>query len=346
MSLATRCAACGTTFRVVQDQLKVSEGWVRCGRCNEVFNALEGLFDLERDLPSQWPSSVQPTEQASEPAAERAPQPPAPPAEEPLPPRPTDTRSAAQDFDDEPAEDHDPSLVDKIDAQLLSPRRTGFGALASLAPAQRQHEDFADARFNTELVAESGPDLSLEPSSAEPDSEPESAETPEFVRRAESAERWRGSRARSLLLACCAVLTIALVLQVAHQFRDRIAAQWPVLEPSLAAWCRLASCRLEAPRHIDGISVESSSLTRSTALDAYTLSIVLRNRASLAVSLPWIDLSLTDTAGQLVARRTLSPKDFDVSAQALPAEAELPMQLTLSSAGGRIAGYTVEVFYP
>src|SRR6478735_6922234 len=51
MSLATRCTACHTTFRVVQDQLKVSEGWVRCGRCNEVFNAIEGLFDLERDMP-------------------------------------------------------------------------------------------------------------------------------------------------------------------------------------------------------------------------------------------------------------------------------------------------------
>jgi predicted Zn finger-like uncharacterized protein len=49
MSLATRCTACGTAFRVVQDQLKVSEGWVRCGQCREVFNALEQLFDLERD---------------------------------------------------------------------------------------------------------------------------------------------------------------------------------------------------------------------------------------------------------------------------------------------------------
>ena len=41
MSLATRCTSCGTIFRVVQDQLKVSEGWVRCGRCQEVFTALE-----------------------------------------------------------------------------------------------------------------------------------------------------------------------------------------------------------------------------------------------------------------------------------------------------------------
>src|SRR5687768_17895524 len=55
MSLATRCSVCGTVFRVVQDQLKVSEGWVRCGRCEQVFNALEGLFDLEREAPPPWP---------------------------------------------------------------------------------------------------------------------------------------------------------------------------------------------------------------------------------------------------------------------------------------------------
>ena len=51
--LATRCSACGTVFRVVPDQLRVSEGWVRCGRCSQVFNALEGLVDLESGLPQR-----------------------------------------------------------------------------------------------------------------------------------------------------------------------------------------------------------------------------------------------------------------------------------------------------
>lgn len=45
--LATRCPACGTVFRVVLDQLRVSEGWVRCGRCSDVFNAGQALVDLE-----------------------------------------------------------------------------------------------------------------------------------------------------------------------------------------------------------------------------------------------------------------------------------------------------------
>jgi hypothetical protein len=31
----------------VQDQLRVSEGWVRCGRCSEAFNALESMVDLD-----------------------------------------------------------------------------------------------------------------------------------------------------------------------------------------------------------------------------------------------------------------------------------------------------------
>jgi len=71
MSLATRCTHCGTIFKVVQDQLKVSEGWVRCGRCNEVFNALPGLFDLDKDPPPPRPA--------------HAPPPPTPPAASPDP---------------------------------------------------------------------------------------------------------------------------------------------------------------------------------------------------------------------------------------------------------------------
>lgn len=45
MSLITSCPACGTMFRVVPDQLKISEGWVRCGHCAEVFDATAHLAD-------------------------------------------------------------------------------------------------------------------------------------------------------------------------------------------------------------------------------------------------------------------------------------------------------------
>jgi predicted Zn finger-like uncharacterized protein len=43
MSLITRCPACGTMFKVVPDQLRISEGWVRCGHCSEIFDAAANL---------------------------------------------------------------------------------------------------------------------------------------------------------------------------------------------------------------------------------------------------------------------------------------------------------------
>jgi len=51
MSLITRCPACGTMFKVVTDQLKVSQGWVRCGQCAEVFDASKHL--LPRDASAE-----------------------------------------------------------------------------------------------------------------------------------------------------------------------------------------------------------------------------------------------------------------------------------------------------
>jgi predicted Zn finger-like uncharacterized protein len=47
MSLKTRCPACDTVFKIVPDQLKVSKGWVRCGRCAEVFDAAAHAVALD-----------------------------------------------------------------------------------------------------------------------------------------------------------------------------------------------------------------------------------------------------------------------------------------------------------
>ena len=48
-SSVTQCPECSTRFRVTSEQLAASDGIVRCGRCNAVFNASEHLHD---DKPS------------------------------------------------------------------------------------------------------------------------------------------------------------------------------------------------------------------------------------------------------------------------------------------------------
>lgn len=46
-SSVTQCPECSTRFRVTSEQLAASDGIVRCGRCNAVFNATEHLHDDE-----------------------------------------------------------------------------------------------------------------------------------------------------------------------------------------------------------------------------------------------------------------------------------------------------------
>ena len=46
MLLSTQCPACKTMYKVVADQLRVAEGWVRCGRCAGIFDARQNLTEL------------------------------------------------------------------------------------------------------------------------------------------------------------------------------------------------------------------------------------------------------------------------------------------------------------
>ncbi|WNC90263.1 DUF3426 domain-containing protein [Paraburkholderia sp. FT54] len=46
MLLATRCPFCETVFRLQTEQLALRRGLVRCGHCQEVFDASSSLFDI------------------------------------------------------------------------------------------------------------------------------------------------------------------------------------------------------------------------------------------------------------------------------------------------------------
>jgi predicted Zn finger-like uncharacterized protein len=58
MALATRCPHCQTAFKVANDQLKLHAGLVRCGSCQQTFNAVENLLpgDGQKPVPAPVPS--------------------------------------------------------------------------------------------------------------------------------------------------------------------------------------------------------------------------------------------------------------------------------------------------
>lgn len=370
MSLATRCPACHTTFRVVQDQLKVSEGWVRCGRCNEVFNALEGLFDLERDSVSGALDSP--------PASGSSPPPDAPPPAEPPPAVPHsqaeflrfregegagEVGPAAAAPGPHAAEDDDAGNTPQTAYEVLDSR---FLDRSTYGPSRLPDSEgeFADARFDSSFNGEQGPgEGPAEPLESERAAAAAAAasagrgrkrkvrsttaqgEAPEFLRQADRQARWSRRPVRVALGTLALLLCLSLAAQVGLHHRDWLAAHHPQTRPWLDLACGALGCRIEALRSIDDVVIDSSSLARAGQSNAYRLSVSLRNRSGVTVAVPSIDLTLTDTNGELVARRMLSPTDFR-AATALQAGGELALSLDLQSPGQRIAGYTVEAFYP
>jgi predicted Zn finger-like uncharacterized protein len=158
MSLVTRCTACGTLFKVVADQLKISDGWVRCGQCATVFDAQANLVTSPTvSAPSptpQQPPAPTPTLSAPEPQA-------AAPATEPaslsslLPPPPEAVASSPQ-----------PAMMGSLKADLrAAPQRPA--ALDSLLdsgadsklPSQLESASFRPGalRDTGELDSETGP---------------------------------------------------------------------------------------------------------------------------------------------------------------------------------------------
>ena len=355
MSLATRCPACSTVFRVVRDQLKVSDGWVRCGRCAEVFNAAQRLFELEPGAaapPPERPAAVVhhlPLRDGAilGPATARMGAALAPPsaAVVPLGSAGAPADIAPADTADEAPTETAAETADEISAQP---------SVAALAAAPASIEAPMSVPVPVPVPAPAPmPVPAPAPMEQPPDEAAAAAQPgavsepmPEFVRRADRAARWRHPARRALLAGVALLLTLTLAAQIALHYRDSVAAAWPATQPALLAACRLLDCRIEPPRRIDSLHVDSSGLVRAEGSPWYRLSLVVQNKASTVVRMPAIDLTLTDPLGQTVVRRVFSAAELGHAADALPARGELALQALLDLGERRVTGYTVELFYP
>ncbi|MDZ7592816.1 MAG: zinc-ribbon and DUF3426 domain-containing protein [Rubrivivax sp.] len=336
--LATRCPACSTVFRVVPDQLRVSEGWVRCGRCAEVFDATESLVDLESGEPRRWGGETL-RRAAHDADASAAPRPDAPfdPAGPGLASlAPPQSEPAPTGLG--PAPDADPpSPPAETDTVAAPATATGDSADAQAPP-----------RDVTAAAAGAATDAGTEPC-ADPADPADPADRPSFVRRAERVQRWQQPRVRAALVALAVLGVAGLAGQVTYAYRDLAAARFPQARPALEQACALLGCRIEAARAIGALAVDSSGLVRVEKSGLYKLSVALRNQAGIEVALPALELSLTDTQGRLIARKVLLAADLGVAPSTLGAGRELALQATLQAAlpaTEPVAGYTIELFYP
>ncbi len=378
MSLITRCPACSTLFKVVPDQLRVSEGWVRCGQCDEVFDANAHLHSASGDVPV--PGSSAPSASAFQPS-------PDPPATEATNGAfPVEAPNEEADVDTEPQMPVDPSpqLEQELSAKLEWPDAPSnhFDALMDVRPGEAflpepaLHLDIPEQE--QEQVAYGTPDIAPDASvSAEPTWEdaptpvvpervepidaaestpavvsapvPLSSHAPTFMRSARKTSAWNKPWVRRSLVALAIVLLASLGLQVTLHERDRLAASVPDLRPALIALCDALQCQIAPFKRIDSVVIDASSFVKVRG-DVYRLNLTLKNTALVDLAAPAVELTLTDTQDQPLLRRVLSANDLGAKQGTLVSGGELsavvPLHVKTSGSAERISGYRLLAFYP
>ncbi len=365
------------------DQLKVSQGWVRCGHCSEVFDASLQLQPTQSPAAPFQPEST-PQGFVNQPQDGNYFQSPDP---EPFQPAPQPV--APQELQDDPA--WTPGVFFHGQPPVpLSPQANvpmplpGYGPSSEGHPVGSMPHDIDDPA-STVLIGrdqrtageygEAVRVMAAEARAEDTDNhstplymddsvrgtlmeEPEVPPDVSFVRDARRKAFWRKPGVRVALVLCGLLLGMGLVVQVAVQQRDQIAALQPGLKPWLNALCDQLHCDVGPLRRIEAVVIDSSTFNKMDA-DSYRLSFSLKNTGATPVAMPSLEVTLTDMQDQAVVRRVLTPAQFGASTTMLTAGADFAgfvvMQVLTTDSSTpaaaaspplRVAGYRMLAFYP
>ena len=339
-------------FKVVADQLKISQGWVRCGHCSEVFDAAAHLQPFAPEIPANTsPDAVAPAEAKVDLTVNEVFSVPD-----------ASVLSAGQDEVNVAASTPSPfvpevqvpvsgDLAADVLAASINPEAADYSAVYSEAHEGRAHLRREDTHFSESEALEENP-----------------AEQVSFVRDARRDAFWRRPLMRVTLTSAALVLLAALLMQIAVFQRSTFAVTQPWASPGLQLLCGFLNCEISPPQQIESVIIDSSSFNK-LANDAYRLKVVIRNTGAIPLAMPSLELTLTDTQDHALVRRVMTPAELGARASTLAAGAEFSGELTLtiqnpataasaaaaSSASAsspnaailsRIAGYRVLAFYP
>ena len=266
MTLVTRCPTCGTSFRVLPEQLSARAGHVRCGKCAAVFDGITALVEE-----GQEPLRLGPSPQLGLFDPRRSQLQPQPQQSQPQQPQPLPPPAAADE--DEPL----PAFM----AERPAPRRALWWTLSGLA-------------------------------------------------------------------------ALALATQAIYAYRAELAAAMPAARPALESACRLLGCRLNLPRQLKLLSIDSYEVRADPRREGFImLSAVIRNRAGFAQAYPALHFALTDEANRAVTSRILTPGEYlgrdraaSLIGRGIDAEGAASFTVYFDASRVRATGYHLELFYP
>lgn len=312
--MRTTCPSCHAVFRVTPEQLAVHAGKVRCGKCAYIFNGFETLVN------------------------------------------PIETVSFMAPPEDEQAEfETVASTPSALGSEAVNLRRV-LSAAEEGPPSEKEVVQFEQAaeEINREIAASAHPDLVQEASAAAKPGLKISSELQDKLNDLQQHLSTEEKRSRSRKLAWAAGIVLLLLLlaaQLLYFYRDILAAHYPSTRPMLNGACHLLHCKISLLANPDLIKLDASELqTLPDKPRVVILNASLRNLAPYRLAYPNLELTLTDSANQAVARRQFLPGDYlppSTRADAgMPAQDELPIKLNLELVNLDAVGYKLLIYYP
>ncbi|CAH2808581.1 MAG: Putative transmembrane protein [uncultured Paraburkholderia sp.] len=363
MLLATRCPFCEAVFRLQPAQLALRRGLVRCGHCQEVFDASSSLYDVSGGGDF---STAKPVAAAA--------------AIEAL----SGVRSDGPNFSGEAWDPWAPAPGASIDDRLLhnarnvplqavstdagiavTPKHQDEPPPAAPTPAPSasvtpEHEPvLADAplepfAYEDHAPAEEAPRVwhKTERASDEPFSvNPVHSDTDLFpvTREMRPAEPRRiGWLVGGWVIA--ALLIVALLAQLAWWQRETVLIYMPSSQALYAKVCEQLNCQIMPPHDIDGLQVEPSDFRQIDGPHKLELKMPLRNRFNVPLAYPAIELTLLDEQNNVAVRRVLWPQNYvppgTPIAAGLPPRSTQTMIVHLDTGNAVASNFRVQISYP
>ena len=144
---------------------------------------------------------------------------------------------------------------------------------------------------------------------------------------------------------------IALSVQAVLAFRVELAVLMPETRPALVALCDIADCEVGLPAKVTLVGIEASDLhPDSEHAGRLALTATLKNRAPFAQQFPHLELTLTDTADQTIARKVLAPEAYlppkTAFAAGMQPNADIVVAIGIDPGEMAASGYRLYLFYP
>jgi predicted Zn finger-like uncharacterized protein len=339
----TTCPKCALNLAITAADLRIGQGYVRCGRCANVFNALVGLADDGE--------AVTPPSAAAE--AQVLPEPATP--EEPEIDPAADTQESgilveSSLMEGDPGTGTFETIVlegdgvtnttevvaeDEVDEQLLELAQRIEAANAEIESIPLEDSGDVEVLEMRERDAEPATPAQSYPADLEP-----------FEDQSEAASRTR--LLRNLAIVACAALGLLLGLQFVHHYRARLVAVEP-LTGLLTAIYDTLGLSLEPHWEIGAYELRQlGAQANAQAKDEILLRASVRNGAARAQPLPLLRVTLQDRFGNAIGRRDVTPPDYlrGATSRYLAPDQRVDAQVAMPDPGQNAVGFEIDVCLP